>query len=438
MLNKITKQAEMGRKIRVLVEANKISSNDRDGISRYVTELLCAMATLNSRDETQWHIDVFMGQIGFYSIVNLQDLLSGKNKSSVAVAPIKRQKRIYSLLQLKDICITRIRDFFPQWLIQSQKRMNSPFHSFIFNRYPAPKFESYDVVHLTLPQSYPHFQNCQTKMVTTIHDLTHLHFPQFHLKENITNVNRGMQLVMEKKSEFIAVSNATRHDLLSNYPMIPPDTVHVVYEACNTNQFKPSNNPDALAAIRSKYKIPKHPFILSLSTLEPRKNLINAIRAFIQLICDHPELPVNFVIAGKMGWKQDMILNLAASRPDRIFFTGFVQDDDLAMLYSAAVAFSYVSFYEGFGLPPLEAMACGTPVVYGNSCAMREIIGDGGLMADPNDIEDIKDKYETLVINKTIRSHTAKMALARARHFSWELTAKQTLEVYKKAASKTG
>lgn len=428
----------MKKKIRVLLEANKILSGRHDGIHRYVRELLQSIKNLIAEDE-QWHIDIFMGQVGFYTIVNIRDFFQEKIGSSISEprSAINKFKRINTLLRLKDTCIKFTKIFLPKKFIQNQKRMKSAFHAFMFNRYPSLKFNNYDVVHMTLPQSYPYFKNCQANMVTTVHDLTHLHFPKFHLRENINNTEHGMLLATQMGSEFIAVSNATKDDLLSNYPIIDSDVVHVVYEACNVNQFKPSSDPDGLAAVRLKYGIPKYPFILSLSILEPRKNLINSIKAFSRLINEHPELLINFVIAGEKGWKHDALFNLATLQPDRLRFTGFVDDSDLAKLYSAATAFSYVSFYEGFGLPALEAMSCGTPVVYGRNSAMPEIIGEGGLAVDPNDINDIKEKYKILAMNKNIRDKTAKIALERSRQFSWEITAKHTLEVYKKVAGRT-
>jgi len=427
----------MDRQIRILIEANKIFSDARDGIYRYMNELLHAMGKLIEEDENQWHIDIFMGQKGFYSIINLKDSRWAKyGKLSTHNKVIKKFRLLNFLLIFKDACIKLIKLFFPKEIIKRQKQQNGPVQAFIFNRYPSPTFKKYDIVHLTQPQSYRHFQNCEAKMITTVHDLTHLYFPDFHLRENIDNANHGMRLAIEKKSEFIAVSKSTRKDLLSSYPVINPETVHVVYEACNNQQFKPSQKEEEIAQIRMKYGIANDPFILSLSTIEPRKNLLNAVKAFLKLIHEHPDVPINFVIAGKKGWRQKELLNKVSQTPDRIIRIGFVDEDDLSKLYSAATAFSYVSFYEGFGLPAVEAMSCGTPVVYGKNGALPEIIGDGGLMVNPDDIDDIKEKYKILVMNGDVRDRIAKLALARSEKFSWESTARQTLEIYRKIASK--
>jgi len=185
-----------------------------------------------------------------------------------------------------------------------------------------------------------------------------------------------------------------------------------------------------------KYGIPAGPFFLSLSTIEPRKNLANAIRAFMLLIKEKPEIKHNFVIAGKLGWEDQTVLNMAESRPDRLTLTGFVDDGDLAGLYTGAVALMYVSYYEGFGLPPIEAMCCGTPVIYGNNSAMIEVVGDGGLAADPYSVVDIKNKCAALASDEALHRSLSKKALKRSRRFSWKTAAEETLGVYRAVAAK--
>ncbi len=424
----------MKNKIRILVEANKLFSDDRDGINRYVSELLHSLARLTKGNESPLCIDVFLGHGTYFKIVNIFDLIDKLNESSSSQDIGEKQKSIHPLLKLKDVSIKKVKYHLPEKMIKHLRLIKRSFHEFVLNHHPQLKFKEYDVVHMTQPQSYLHFRNCRAKLVTTVHDLTHLRFPQFHLEDNIDNTNRGMRLAIGKNSEFIAVSNATREDLLSDYQMINPDHVRVIHEACDTNKFKPCNDPGALTRVRTKYGIPEGPYLLSLSTIEPRKNLQNSIKAFLLMLSEQPETEMNFVVAGKRGWMHEKLFSMEKRCTDRLIFTGFVDDVDLAALYSGAVAFSYVSFYEGFGLPPLEAMSCGVPVVYGNNSSMVEVIGNGGLSANPSDIEDIKEKYGMIVLNKALREKTAKMALERAQEFSWEATARKTLDVYKDIA----
>ncbi len=417
----------MSKKVNVLVEANKALSESRDGTTRYVCELLSAIQKLIENDDTQLKVDVFVQQGLYFKIINLSDL-ADKTDEQFSHDRLGVNRGI--LPRLIENTKKHIKNHFPEILIQHLSHIRKMISKIIVNLHPRLQFNEYDVVHLTQPQSYLHFENCAAKMVTTIQDLTHLRFPQFHLKENIINADRGMQLVIEKNSEFIAISNATKQDLLFYYPMVKQDHVRVIYDACDTNKFNPCNDPDVLTLARKKYGVPDTPYLLSLSTLEPRKNLINSVKAFLLLINEHPEFNINYVIAGKIGWMQDELLNLTNRHKDRIIIIGFVDDYDLSALYSAAIAFSYVSFYEGFGLPPLEAMSCGVPVIYGNNSSMIEVVDNGGLPADPNDIEDIKEKYRIMISDKDIRATLAKTALKRAHKFSWETTAKETLDTY--------
>lgn len=423
------------KKIKVLVEANKALPGSQDGTTRYVCELLLAMQNLIERDGSRWDIDVFWEQGMYFKIANIHDFTDELGKSP---APVKVVATQGILRQLKETAKRFIKDHFPVKAIQILRHIKWIVYKVVLNHHPRLRFREYDVVHLTQPQSHLLFNNCTTKMVTTVHDLTHLRFPQFHMVDNIKNADSGMRLVINKKSEFIAVSNATKQDLLSYYPMVQQDQIRVIYEACNNDMFKPCRDPEILARIQVKYGIPETPYLLSLSTLEPRKNLPNSIEAFLLMIKEHPDLDINFVIAGKVGWMQDEFLDLAKRHGDRLVFIGFIDDDDLAAVYSGARALSYVSFYEGFGLPPLEAMSCGVPVIYGNNSSMVEVVGDGGLPADPGNINDIKEKYERMVLDEGIRSKTAKIALERAHGFTWTDTARNTLDVYEKiTASRT-
>jgi glycosyltransferase involved in cell wall biosynthesis len=183
--------------------------------------------------------------------------------------------------------------------------------------------------------------------------------------------------------------------------------------------------------MRRKYRIPETtPYILSLCTLEPRKNLINIIKAFQLLIQKYPDRAVILVIAGQKGWKFDDIFRFKNSDRNRIIFTGFIAEEDLATIYSDAVTLAYISYYEGFGLPPLEAMSCGTPVIYGNNSSMPEVISYCGLAAEPDNIEDIADKFQRILCDANLREKLSRLALARAQQFSWEKSALETLAAY--------
>lgn len=421
----------MNKKIKVLVEANKVLTDDFDGTARYVGELLRAMQQLLEREEINLSIEVFFGHGLNFEFVDIRDFVEKIDKTSTVS---KSFKQLGLLSRIIKVSKRQLERFAPEMIIKFLRLVKRACNKFVLKHHRRLRFEGYDVVHLTQPQSYLFFQNCTAKMVTTVHDLTHLRFPQFHLDDNIDNANRGMHLVIEKNSGFIAVSNATRDDLLSYYPELRLEQIRVIHEACDINKFKPCDDHATIRDVCARYKIAERPYFLSLSTLEPRKNLQNSIKAFLLLLNEQPELEINFVIAGKIGWMQGELLSMAKNHGDRLIFIGFVDDADLAALYSGAVAFSYVSFYEGFGLPPLEAMSCGVPVVYGNNSSMIEVVGDGGLPADPNDIVDIKEKFKIMAMDKGVRENIARIAQEHAYEFSWGAAARETLDVYKKIA----
>jgi glycosyltransferase involved in cell wall biosynthesis len=241
-----------------------------------------------------------------------------------------------------------------------------------------------------------------------------------------------MRFAIDRRAHLIAVSQSTKNDILDNTP-VPEDKVHLIYEAADKKKFNFKLNREDRQIARDKYLIKfQQPYIICLSTMEPRKNLLNTISAYILLRQENPEIGLKLMIAGKKGWNTDSIFSMAKDYGDQIFFTGFVDDEDLAYLYSGALAMSYLSFYEGFGLPPLEAMCCRTPVIYGNNSSLIEVVGNGGLPADPYDVNDIKTQYERIFFDTALRERTAEAALKQSLKFSWRDTAIETLELYKR------
>jgi glycosyltransferase involved in cell wall biosynthesis len=175
-----------------------------------------------------------------------------------------------------------------------------------------------------------------------------------------------------------------------------------------------------------------------VNTLEPRKNMQHAIRSFSAMIQAERIRDLYFVLVGTNGWQYEEILatiadcNLAA---DRIIVTGYIPDDQLAPLYSGALAFVYPSLYEGFGLPPLEAMQCGTPVISSNTSSLPEVVGDSGITVDPNDSDSLSGAMLTLYAQSTIRGQLAKKSLERAKLFSWSHYTDAVVEGYNRARS---
>ena len=290
--------------------------------------------------------------------------------------------------------------------------------------------ESYDLVHLPLPQNYAPFRDVKAPQLITIHDMTHSLFPEYHTRDNIRNAELGMRHAVNCGAHILAISESTRSDLLATKD-VEESHIHLVYEAADPATFHYKSNRDDCLRVREKYGISfKQPYLICLSTLEPRKNLVNTISAYLSLLEEDSQLELRLVIAGKRGWDADGIYDSAASHPGHVFFTGFVDDDDIAYLYSDALALSYLSFYEGFGLPPLEAMRCGTPVIYGDNSSLKEIIADAGLATDPHDLEQIKENFRRMAQQSDLRAGMSQAAIRRANEFSWRRAAIETLALY--------
>ncbi|MCP4397066.1 MAG: glycosyltransferase [bacterium] len=423
------------RKKRVLIEASDIMLGSNDGCQRYILELLQGLLPAIKQKDCGWEIDVHLGMRSIFPLLEIEELIvalgrESNTKSDPSAQQLQQFSTFSAMLRLKSFVFNTMKTVFPDTIVSVLQEWNRTVQGLIWKHFKSVNFERYDLIHLTLPQFYNTIADSHTKLVTTVHDLSHRHFPQFHVKNNIVCAEKGMDFSISRNSAFIAVSEATRQDILSEYQDVKNHQVHTVYEGYNPRTFYPVHDPQQFKEMREKYHIPDTSYLLSLSTLEPRKNLLNMIRAFLLLLEEHPELDMILVIAGQKGWKYKELFKDQELHSDRVFFPGFIAEEDLAALYSGALALCYVSYYEGFGLPLLEAMSCGTPVIYGNNSSMPEIADKAGLPADPDNIANIKDQFERIVLDEALRKKLAEQACHQAQKFSWEKTAHETLTVY--------
>lgn len=267
-------------------------------------------------------------------------------------------------------------------------------------------------------------------IVSTVYDLSVTLFPKTHPIGRVKLFEKKFERDIFKAKKVICISENTKRDLvrLVGYP---ENRITVTYLGCDKKYEKIDDEKIELYRIREK--LPEK-FILYVGTIEPRKNIELLIRSYIGLDRKIKEKhPI--VIAGQMGWydkKLDMILNSQDVRPHLIKL-GYVPESELPLLYNAASLFVYPSLYEGFGLPPLEAMACGCPVITSNSSSLPEVVGDGGLVVDPHDEEGLKEKIEMILTDEKSRKKYSNYGLERKKIFSWDRCAKETLEVYRKA-----
>ena len=267
----------------------------------------------------------------------------------------------------------------------------------------------------------------------TVYDLIPIIHPEFFPGGTARQLRATLGSITPRDWVF-CISESTRRDLLAHYPACHPDRTVVIPLAAE-DFFHPEADPARLAVVRERYAIPADtPYFLSVSTLEPRKNFESVIRAYTRFVRADPARSRLVLVGGKVRTDTHPIFAaLEAEGEDirrRVVFTGFVADEDLAALYSGALAFVYLSFYEGFGLPPLEAMQCGVPVIVSNTSSLPEVVGDGGALLAPTDLEGVCAQMLALARDAELRRRQSARALARARQFSWERFETQLLAAY--------
>jgi glycosyltransferase involved in cell wall biosynthesis len=203
--------------------------------------------------------------------------------------------------------------------------------------------------------------------------------------------------------------------------------VRVVYHGVD-DHFRPDVPTESILEVKNKYRILTSKYILWVGTLEPRKNLPTLIEAYRELKSIHSEYTL--VLGGGPGWQYQDILNLTLSLGSRIQSTGYLPQGDLIPLYAGASLFVYPSLYEGFGMPLLEAMASGVPIVASRTSSIPEVVGDAGVLVDPLSISDISEAILKLLNNSSLRSSFREKGIQRAKQFTWERAAQETLRVY--------
>ncbi len=271
----------------------------------------------------------------------------------------------------------------------------------------------------------PVFASCPT--VVTIHDLSLWSQAQSHLASNVQRGKRRIPIMARRANMIIAPSEATKQEIIKHL-RISPEKIRVVHEAAR-EKMKPLP-PSEYEPILKKYDI-QTPYILYTGTIEPRKNLIKLIQAYNEVL-KHTEHQPQLVLCGGRGWLEEEVFEQVAELKLQrmIKFTGYVPDEDLPALYSAAEVFVYPSIYEGFGLPPLEAMACGAAVISSNSSSLPEVVGEGGIQVDPQNREELAGAIAALLTDVEQRENFRRAGIERAKFFSWERAAHETQAVY--------
>jgi glycosyltransferase involved in cell wall biosynthesis len=287
----------------------------------------------------------------------------------------------------------------------------------------SPLVRGLDVVHLS-EGPVPLYQ--PPKALATVYDILPVLYPQMFARKARVYYRKALSLGVGKLRSVAATSEQSKRDLVDHLS-VDPARISVIPLGV-ASRFQPLKDARLLQEARERYGLPQK-FILYVGTIEPRKNLVRLIRAF--RILRRRGLPHSLVLAGGKGWlSDDVFAEAGREEQDAVVFTGFVRDEDLPALYNAADVFAYPSLYEGFGIPPLEAMASGIPVVCSNRSSLPEVAGDAALLVNPEDEQEIASALEETIRNHKLRGRLQRAGLERSSLFSWENTARQTLSLY--------
>ncbi|SHL52362.1 Glycosyltransferase involved in cell wall bisynthesis [Chryseobacterium polytrichastri] len=401
--------------MKVILDADVIADSYKDnrtGIFRVAFELFGSLAKLKSVDVYYSHLSLFHRET---STGELDEFFS-ENSITINRANV-RAKRKFLLFRKEKL----FRYLYNKIGIYNYK--NTHFEKVWKN---ADIFHSFYHPFNNEIEKYPNL-----KKVITVHDLIPVLFPDLHFTSDLIN---NIVASIGKDGYAICVSENTKKDLLNYAPHINPNHVFVNLLAASKTLFYVCKDVEKFNHIKAKYNLPKK-YFLSVGTLEPRKNVDFVIRTFLKFIKENKIDDLGLVLVGAKGWDYDKIFeeyNNAQELKNKIIITGRVPDEDLASLYSHAHSFYYMSLYEGFGLPPLEAMQCGIATVTSNTSSLPEVVGDGGIMLDPNDEKLLSKTMLDLYLDDSLREEYAKKGLNRSKLFSWKKSAEELVDIYQK------
>lgn len=274
---------------------------------------------------------------------------------------------------------------------------------------------------------------CPSPLVVSVHDVSFEEHPEFFPAVRAAQLRHTVPLTVRRAARVLTCSEFSRRRIAAAYGLNPDDIV--VAPNAAAPEFRPISREAARAAVAQRFGIP-HRFLLSVGNLQPRKNQIGLIRAFASMVQAHPELPHRLVIAGQETWFAGRVKDAAAASgvSGRIHFIGFVSDEDLLQLYNACDLFVFPSYYEGFGIPVLEAMACGRAVVCSSASALPEVADGAAILFDPHSTAEMARAMVDVLVEPELRARMERMGVQRAARFSWLDSARRTLDVYQEVA----
>jgi glycosyltransferase involved in cell wall biosynthesis len=345
-----------------------------------------------------------------------------------ALAQIDQANR-YTLYVTKREAVERFSNRWPNFVVRSTLP-HTPLIRIPLTLSAELRRNPVDVLHVQF--TAPPFLPCP--VVVSIHDLSFEHLPQTFKWRSRKQLRITVRRSVREASQVIALSAHARQDIIDTYKVSPERVTAIPLAAAD--HFKPIKNEAELQRVKETYGIDGD-YILTVGAIQPRKNLARLVAAYSRLRRAKPEgnLP-KLVLAGKCAWLYDETLRAIAELElkESVILTGYVPEKDLPALYSGALCFVYPSYFEGFGLPPLEAMQCGAPVIVGNQTSLPEVVGDAGVLVDPFDVDALAAAITSVISNSNLRTELGVKGQARAKLFEWRETARQTLTIYQKAA----
>jgi glycosyltransferase involved in cell wall biosynthesis len=316
--------------------------------------------------------------------------------------------------------------------IQTRRIAANPFLRLGFDLPMKVREDRPDVLHV----QYTAPIGCAVPVVVSVHDVSFLEHPEYFTRARAFQLQSTVRRTVRRAARILTGTEFSRASILKVYGDLDEEKVVVVPNAA-ASDFRPISREAAAAAVHRRFTI-HAPFLLYVGDLQPRKNQIGLIRAFARLVKAYPQLKHNLVLAGQGTWFAGRVHEAARESgvEDRIQFTGFVSDADLLQLYNACDLFVFPSFYEGFGLPALEAMACGRAVTCSNTTALPEVVDGAAILFDPYAADEIVRAIADLLLDNELRTRMERIGLQRAAQFSWQKTAARTLDVFREVAER--
>lgn len=295
----------------------------------------------------------------------------------------------------------------------------------------------FDVFHSPYFRLPPKSLTGNLPRILTIYDLIPLQNPEFSSKVIDSFFCQILKSIDQKNDLIICISEHTKQEFCE-YTGMSPERVFVTYLAASEH-FYPVRDLDIIDDVKTRYNIPQGEYFLTLASFQPRKNFTHLIRSFFAFLSENPCEELYLVLVGEKGWKYEEIFaaaNLCKKFQSRVIFTGYIPDLDLSSIYSGAKGFIFPSLAEGFGLPVLEAMQCGVPVICSNTTSLPEVVADAAILVNPKEQDELCQAMLTLLQDNLLCQALSKKGLERAKNFSWEKCAKETVLVYQNAINK--